>query len=82
MQVALIKYWKKNTLNSTAVPAPETANKPTARRAWDQWNRESLPIVEKLPLGAAAAGCIVWTGAWVWIFDDGFDCPPTFSVWY
>ena len=61
------------TLISTAVPAPETASIPTAKTAWDQWNRDRTE--EMVPGGAAATDCIVCTGVCDWMFDDGFTCP-------
>nr|GEY02116.1 peroxisomal membrane protein PEX14 [Tanacetum cinerariifolium] len=49
-----VKYFV--TLNTTAVPAPDTARTPTARRACDQWNRDG-DKVPNLETGAAATGC-------------------------
>lgn len=68
--------WNLNTLIITAVPAPETANNPTARTAWDQWKRERVMEAtgEIALVGAAAAGCGVCAEDCGWMPDDDF-CP-------
>lgn len=66
-------------MKSTAVPAPDAARNPTARIAWYQCNRESVPIFEVLPTGATGVGCSACVGGCCWTFDEDF-CPSSYMV--
>lgn len=82
------KYRNKfapNTLNRTAVPAPDAASNPTARKACDQWKLDCSKVgTEEAPLEGTAAGRGVWVGGWSCELVVDFNWPSTSETrqWY